>query len=51
MSNLWGIKVVGLEIAHYGSDKDFTECLNANVWGRSVSDILNDLDKLADELA
>lgn len=51
MANRWGIKVVGLEVAHYGSRKEFADCLNANIWGRTVHEILMDLDKLADELA
>ena len=51
LANRWGIKVVGLEVAHYGSRKEFADCLNANIWGRTVHEILMDLDKLADELA
>ena len=51
LANQWGIKVVGLEVAHYGSRKEFADCLNANIWGRTVHEILMDLDKLADELA
>ena len=51
LANKWGIKVVGLEVAQYGSRKEFSNCLNANIWGRTVHEILMDLDKLADELA
>ena len=50
LANRWGIKVVGLEVS-YRHDKEFAQCLNANVYGTCVHEILMDLDKLADELA
>ena len=50
LANRWGIKVVSLEVS-YKSDPDFAQCMNANVHGTCVHDILTDLDKLANELA
>ena len=50
LANRWGIKVVSLEVS-YRSDIQFAQCMNANVHGTCVNDILTDLDKLANELA
>ena len=50
LANRWGIKVVSLEVS-YRSDPAFAQCMNANVHGTCVHDILTDLDKLANELA
>ena len=50
LANRWGIKVVSLEVS-YVSDPAFAQCMNGNVHGTHVNDILTDLDKLANELA
>lgn len=50
MANIWGIKVVGLEIS-WRSEPEFAETMNAHIHDYSVQGILQRLDELADELA
>ena len=50
MANIWGIKIVGLEIS-WRSKPEFAETMNAHLHDYSVQGILQRLDELADELA
>lgn len=50
MANIWGIKVVGLEIS-WRSEPEFAETMNAHIHDYSVQGILQRLDELANELA